>query len=171
MIKFAGIILLIASGSVFAKDVKVTVKLDSIEAISVTEKGGDEIYFSVTTYPKNARATYERVPMFPVHWLAKSLENIKGVVLFERSFTEGDGAQVILSLVEQDIPPWNIDDHLGSVKLTFANENGRLNEKWSIPNYKDETSVKQRSSTSRTKSYTFMGEGGEYRVSLSLHKD
>ncbi len=152
----------------FAGSIGVKIKLESIKVIKPAEKGGDEIYFSVTSYAKKKEPIFKRVPMFPVHWLAKHLKKVKDVILWEGTLAEGDAHQIVLSLVEQDIPPWNIDDHLGSVKVKIANERGTFRRKWTMPDYKDQTKVKQTDRDSFNPSFVFYGEGGKYRATFKL---
>lgn len=156
--------------SVFAADpgMDIVIKLGEIKSIKSSEKSGDELYFSVTSYVKKSKPTFTRVPMFPVHWMTKHLEKVKDVILWSGTLAVGESRQVVLSLVEQDVQPWDVDDHLGSVKVTFANKGGEIKKQWSVPNYKDQTDVSKDSDTEEKVSFTFKGEGGEYKASFKM---
>lgn len=162
------VILFFATSVVFAgSDVHVTLKLDQIELVELAEERGDEIYFSVTEYSSEKRpGTSSRVPVFPLHWLSKNLDKVKNITMWESTISSGSGVQLIISLVEQDFPPWNIDDHLGSVKLTLTNKNGNITKKWSMPDYKDDASVSRISSSDTSPGFTFTGEGAKYRANF-----
>jgi hypothetical protein len=153
------------SNVALAKDIKVTVNLDNIAAAKMHEDSGEEIYLSVTTYPRKGTPVITRVPMFPLHWIGKELGKIKNVTVWEGTFKEGDGAQIIISLVEQDLPPWDMDDHVGSVKLTLANTAGKFEQKWDV-NYKDQSIVTQ--DKKGMPKFTFSGQGSEYTASFSV---
>ena len=162
---FAVLLFCFCGAAIAGSDVHVTVKLDRIKAKQLAEERGDEIYFSVTAYPSEKRpGTTSRVPVFPLHWLSKNLDDVRNITMWEQTIKDGSAVQLIISLVEQDLPPWNIDDHLGSVKLTLTNKGGNLTKKWSLPNYNDDTKVNRNSSSNTSPNFTFKGEGATYNA-------
>lgn len=161
------ILSVLVTGTALAKDIKVAINLETIKAIKLSEKGGDKLYFSITVYPSNGAPTATRVPFFPIHWLSKELDRVKNVTLWEGTFKEAEGAQIIISLVEQDLEPWDVDDPFGSVKITLSNQNGKLQNKWSIPDYHDKTQVTEIGGKGAPK-YDFKGNGGDYQVEFSI---
>lgn len=137
------LMLLCLGGSVFAQDVKVTIKLDKIEAKKTNEKNGDELYFSTIEYSSRNTPTINRVPIFPTHWLSKDLDKLHNVVLWQGTLHTSESVLLVLSLIEQDLPPWDVDDHIGSVQVKMANKEGELQVQWGQPHYRDQPKVVQ----------------------------
>lgn len=163
------IFLLICIPSIaLAGDIDVVIKLERIQVLEPSEEGGDEIYFSISTFGQKVEPTFTRVPMFPIYWMSKHISKVKNVELWKGKLTEGASKQVVLSLVEQDIPPWNIDDHLGSVKVKLVNDKGTFRKTWSMPNYKDQTEVHQINKDSFNPTFKFKGSGGVYKASFKI---
>lgn len=153
----------------FAKDIKVGLQLVSIKPITLAEKRGDEIYFSVTEYTSEKKPGIStRVPEFPLHWLSKNLDKVKDIKLWSNTIKENAAVQLVVSLVEQDVPPWNIDDHFGSVKITLVNDKGELKETWSMPDYNDGTKVTRNNQDNLSPNFTFRAEGAEYKAKFKL---
>ena len=157
-------LVLLCPMSLFAKNIPVSVELVEIKAKALGEKGGDEVYFTVTQYSSVRGSAQTRIPMFPTHWLSKHLSQLKKVSLWQGEVGEQESIQLVLTLIEHDVPPWNVDDHLGSVKLNLMQEQGRLKSKWGIPNYQDQTKI----STGDNLTYDFQGPDGEYQVTFKL---
>lgn len=111
-----------------------TLQLTTIEKIHATENQGDELYFSVTEYSSLDRPTHYEVPSFPTHWLSDHLENVKDVTLWSKRLKEGEGITLLVSLIERDAPPWNVDDLIGSIKVKLFQKDGKIEQKMSIPN-------------------------------------
>ena len=151
------------SGAALAQDLQVSVKLSQIERVRAQEKSGDELYFSVTEYPSKGRPHNDVVPEYPLHWLSDHLKELKDVVLWEKLVKEGEGSSVILSLIEQDAPPWDMDELIGTVKLNLKNEKGKLKKEWTIPNRADTEPVK-----AHENEFLLMGSGAEYHVVLKV---
>lgn len=117
-----------------ASESDLAVQLQRIEKIKSQEKSGDELYISVTEFPKDGTPKHYQIPSFPTHWLSEHLSSIKDVTLWERSSKGCADNKVVFSLVEEDIPPWNLNDLIGSVVLEMKCENGKQSHTWTIPN-------------------------------------
>ena len=165
MYKLKVLLILITSlccSYIYAKDLKVNVQLKKIVVEALSEKHGDELYFSVTKYSNKKESTQKRIPMFPTHWLSKNLDTIKNIKLWEDTIQKDEAVQLIISLIEHDSPPWDLDDHIGSVKVTLVNKKGKLKIDWSIPNLSDQTEVTKLKKNSP--SFILKGDGGRYKV-------
>jgi hypothetical protein len=137
------------------------VKLQSIQKIHTQEANGDELYFSVTEFPAKERGTHYQVPTYPTHWLSQYVDKIKNVVLWQKTITGCQDVTVLISLVEEDIPPWNVDDLLGSVELKIKCKEGKFTTQWVIPN----TGI---TSKIRNDAFSFTGSNAEYHAVFRL---
>lgn len=146
-----------------ADEMKLVLKLDSIEKKDVQEERGDELYFNITEYSSVDAARHYQVPDFPTHWLSPYLENVKDVSLWKKSLIDGESVELIVSLVERDVPPWNVDDLLGSVKLKLKWENNKLQKQWSIPNEENTSFI-----DNETNEFAFTGDDGNYHLKLHV---
>ncbi|HRE30774.1 MAG TPA: hypothetical protein PLD88_02260, partial [Candidatus Berkiella sp.] len=158
-----GMMLIVAltSGSVFAKDL--TIKLDVLEKIHAQEASGDELYFSITEFPEKKPPRHYRIPSYPTHWMSDYLKNVKNIALWQKSYSECEKTDVLISLVEADLPPWNIDDLLGAVEFKVTCEDGKMHTQWSIPN-KDNTAKIMNGDSS----FSFTGDRSEYHAIFKL---
>ncbi|MGD9592321.1 MAG: hypothetical protein AB7V32_07365, partial [Candidatus Berkiella sp.] len=127
------------------------------------ESGGDELYFSVTEYPAKGSPKHYQVPSFPSHWLSKYLPNVKDIVLWKSSSSQCESADLLITLVEEDLAPWNIDDALGSVSLKVECINGKAVETWSVPDDKTASKI-----PSKQGAFTFDGQGAKYQAQFSI---
>jgi len=122
---------------VWAEAIPVRIHLNSIEAIKTSEKGGDELYFDITQYSNKGQAKTNRLPEAPLHWLSKQLPEVKDVALWEGMVQDNEEMKVIISLVEQDNPPWDVDDLIGSALLILQNKKGVLLYRWELPVFEE----------------------------------
>src|SRR5690349_20024732 len=111
-------ILYIYSTFVFALEARM--KLLSLEKKHTQEKSGDELYISITEYSKNNLPRNYQVPAFPSHWLSQYVNNVKDAVLWKKDLKECEDAELLITLVDEHIQPWNVDDSLGSLKLKLS---------------------------------------------------
>ena len=150
------------------KEVKVLVNLKEIIAVKPSEKYGDEVYFSVTQYSDQKKPKQFRIPAYPNHWQSKNLEKIKNINLWQGSLGNNEFVQLMISLIEQDSPPFIHDDHLGSTKVTLKNVKGKLQINWEIPQLKDQPDVRQ--IKKNTPFFILRGSNFQYRVSFEVIK-
>jgi len=162
----SALVLTFASFSAISKDSKVLVKLTKIESIKTTEKRGDELYFSISEYYNNEAPKLFRIPMFPLHWLSKELPSLKDIKLWEGSIANNQSVLLVLSLLEQDLEPWNSDDHIGSVQIKIINTKGKITTKWGQPKFVDQPEVQQ--PNPKVPAYIMLGDGGKYKVSFKV---
>ncbi len=164
---FTALCICFCSSGAFAKTRMVEVKLLDIEAKGLTERTGDELYFTITEYPSKGHPKILRVPMFPLHWLSRDLNNVNNVLLWKGPITDESSVLLILSLLEQDLPLIGIDDHLGSVQVKIANTNNKIITAWGQPNFVDQPKVEQ--TRTNTPDYLLFGGNGEYAVKFKIN--
>ncbi|MAZ44639.1 MAG: hypothetical protein CMF48_05660 [Legionellales bacterium] len=142
--------------------------LDFIEVANTSETRGDELYFNVTSYGKDRDYDHYQVPSFPTHWFSDRLEEVKDVVLWEKDLEEGESVELIVSLTERDVPPWNIDDLIGSIKVKVMNDDDDLAYKWSL--YADRGDTELLEQDDENNVYKMTGDDSEYTVSFTLYE-
>ncbi len=151
-------------GIVEAKTLQVSVKLTSIVVKKTSEKDGDELYFGINEYSNKKISSYTRMPAFPSYWKSQNLSQLKDQLLWHEKIQDGEAVQLVISLLEHDLPPWNLDDHIGTVKLLFRNDQGKIYYKWSIPNLRDHNeSIQARNGT-----FILKGDKSEYHLKLNV---
>lgn len=138
-----------------------------IKVKKTVEAGGDELYLDVTEYPSKGKASHFRVPEYPLHWPSRYLSKLKQVPIWDRAINENESVTLILSLVEQDTPPWNTDDMVGSIRVKLKNENGELQTSWSMPNRVD-APVTVLSKHGKAEKFELLGDRGNYEVYFLL---
>lgn len=155
----------LSSTGVLAKEVNLAVTLSKLDAVRTAEKRGDELYVSVTEYNSSASPVNYRIPEYPLHWLSKGPKEITDVLLWANTFKEGEGASVIFSLIEQDTPPWDLDDLIGTIKLKVRNEKGKLKREWVIPHQAGHQVIPENQN-----SFVLKGNNVEYYMVLKLEE-
>lgn len=162
---FFTLLVLISPVTNAAEPVKLVLKLEAIEKLQAQEDQGDELYFNITEYSSVDRASHYQVPDFPTHWLSAYLENVKDVAIWEKEVKDGESVELIISLVERDVPPWNVDDLLGSVKLKLKWNNNQLEKEWSIPNKTNTRKIDE-----EVNAFSLTGDESEYHMVLKVKK-
>lgn len=148
-----------------AKTYQVDVKLIEIHAKKPVRPKGDKIYFSITVYPSNKEPYLLRVPMYPEHWLSKELSELHDVILWEGKIAPEDSVDLILSLMKQDLPLLDPDDHLGSAKVKIINHDDKISASWGQPHFVDQPKVVE---TGSAPDYVMFGHNGEYALRFKL---
>lgn len=144
----------------------VVLKLEDIQVIKTAAQfSGDEIYVNITEYSSVDKPAMHRVPEYPSHWLSKYIDKVKDVTLWQKAIQDEESVELIISVVESDAPPWDVDDLIGSVKLKVYIEKGKLEQEWSIPN---KAIVK---TAGEKDHFVLTGDGAEYKISLNLKLD
>lgn len=164
---FTTVCICLCSTVAIAKTRMIEVKLLDIEAKKLTERTGDELYFTVTEYPNKGNPKILRIPMFPLHWLSRDLNNINNVLLWQGKIEEDSSVLLILTLMEQDLPLLGVDDHLGSAQVKIVNTKGKLTTTWGQPRFVDQPKVEQ--VRSNASDYLLFGDNGEYEVKFKIN--
>ncbi len=137
------------------------IQLDKIEPLKVVEKVGDEIYVGITEFNSNGKNSYYTIPQSPVYWPSESLTQIHSLQVWQGKLIDAQSTEVIISLIEQDTPPWDLDDLIGVVKVKMINQAGKLSYQW----YQDGQLLKQNKSSIKV---ILHGSAGLYKAELSL---
>lgn len=159
IISAMGVTCAFAASSVTPVPVKIV--LTDLKVVKPTEKSGDELYFSVTEYSSVDHAKSFEVPEFPEDWLSGQVKDLKRVVLWEKMLQDNESAMVVISLLDRDAPPWDMDDLVGTIKFKVKNSNGKIQKEWSIPNKSDTKVIGNEKS-----SFELTGDGGDYKMDL-----
>ncbi len=159
-----------------------TLTLNYIKQIKPQESH-DEIYFLITDLGAKKKFLYtipgyanyiqvNRAPhpvgRRPVHfWRDANLNKIKNVLIWSRSNIGNKNTQLSISLVEADMPPWDIDDVLGTIKVNIIKKNNQVD--CQLKTYAN-TRIIKRSITPYGSQYTllFKNDGAEYQASLEF---
>ncbi len=138
-----------------------------INPIKTLESSGDELYIDIAEYPSSGKASHYRIPKHPLHWPSRHVKKLKEISLWHKTIEPEQAVTLVISLLEQDTPPWNTDDLIGTVRVRIKNVNGKLEYSWSIPNRADSPiSVKSRFGTAQK--FELLGDGGNYELFLRL---
>jgi len=143
--------------------------LSGIIQKKATEKGGDEIYLAITEFKSNGEHHQYLIPEPPMYWPSSSLAHIKNLSLWKQPLKPGESEELLVSLVEQDLAPWDVDDLIGAVKIKIKNEKGHLNYEWSLLQYGHLTSAMKKPIRNQAKvSFSLKGDTGEYQLMFHL---
>lgn len=142
--------------------------LASIEAEKLGESGGDEVYISVAEFSNYGKPSYFRVPSYPTYWLSKHFKSVKNVRLWEREFADGEAAQLIVSVIERDLPPWNVDDLIGAVKVNIHQENGIVEIEWDHNYLQNEAKVEVGSKDADNRKFILEGNNSKYNIAFDV---
>jgi len=142
---------------------EVIVKLD---AITVNKPVKDKIYIEITEYSSINKAKEYRIPTYPKHWLIKDLPKLKNTILWNGIIQDSENKKLIISLVDNDYPPLDSDQPLGSVKLTLTNKNDKINIDWDKAGFKEPINIQKISSSDGSEHVTFkmQSKRSEYTV-------
>ena len=115
----------------------------------------------MSEFNSNGKNRYYTIPQSPVYWPDKSVNQISNFQLWQGKLPAKGATEVIISLIEQDTPPWNLDDLIGVIKIKMMNDAGQLRYEWYqdgklIGRQKDKISIH------------LMGQEGIYKANLSL---
>ncbi len=157
-------------GLVLAKNIQFKVKMIDIQVEKTSEKGDDELYFNIVQQSNLNGNRENRMPEFPMHWLSSELGSLKNVVLWEGKIQTGESIKLILSLLEQDTPPWNPDDAIGAAEVNLLNQNGKLKMEWVVPTFKKNNPNVEMLKVAKTQRYIFKGDGSRYDVAFSVEQ-
>lgn len=150
----------LVASQLFAQE-KISLRLQKLEVIQPQEQRGDEIFLHITEFPLNSKPKHYYIPHRPAHWLSKHLAQVQNINLWQKQGV-CEPTNVLISLVEEDAEPWNINDLLGSVMLRIKCENGKINKEWSIPDSKN-TSYGDVENV-----FQFQGKNANYRATFLL---
>jgi hypothetical protein len=162
------------SGFLFAddiqQDIQVAIKMVGITVEKTADKGTDNLFFNITQYSNLKRGGESRIPKYPKHWLSKQLLGLKNVVLWDGKIERGESLKLILALMEQDFPPWDLDDAIGAAEVNLLNQNGRLKVQWGVPQFEKNKPEVEMLKHAVPQRYIFKGAGSRYDVAFSVEQ-
>jgi hypothetical protein len=164
------LVLSLISPASYADAIHAKVQLMGIELIKASEKHGDELYMTITSYPSTGQPSHVFYPEPPLYWPSKYLEKLEASQIWEKDLQPGDGITLVFSLIERDVPPWNTDDLIGEVKLKLRNESGKLSSEWSIPTRSKVGEIETGDADPDNLVANLHGDGGHYKLHLKLEK-
>jgi hypothetical protein len=163
------LILLGAATALHAKAIQPTVYASQIKMLRTNDKFGDELYFFITEYHPDGRSRQYTVPHYPAHWVSKSLPRMKNIKLWSQPLDEGQSVVVVFELMEQDAPPFDVNESIGSTEIRLANQKGQLTVEWNqlragslMP------SDKQVGKQHQNKKNVYTGAGAAYEVDYTV---
>jgi hypothetical protein len=154
-------LLAICSAEVCAQGHMVEVSLIQLEAQKLS-KHNEKLYFSITEYPTKGHPTIAREPIYPLHWLNKDLSKLNNVKLWAGKIDSENSVLLIFSLMQQELPPFDVDEHLGSVQVKLVNNKGKVEAVWGTPHFSDQPKIEQ--PDAREPKYLLIGPHGDYSV-------
>lgn len=156
--------ILLLSKLAFCASIPVSLIASTLVSERMTEAGGDELYFTITEFRKPKNSTYT-IPELPLYWRSDNLAQLKDVALWNGSIAENEAIQLQVSLVERDSPPWDVDDLLGTFKVTLRNERGVIMQLWER---KEDSAVINGVKSDFIYKVDFNGGGGLYHGTYKL---
>lgn len=163
--------------------IQATASVKSLQQIS-SQESQDEIYFLISVlepkgthpytvpgYRRYITASHSRLPQPSVrpkqHWKITKQSPVENVSLWKHKLQSGEKALLDISLSEADLPPWNIDDTLGRVKITLTNNNGVLQTSLT-PVSHTKLTKKEESANGATYDLQVSNGKAKYLVTLSI---
>lgn len=99
-----------------------------------SQEKNDEIYFLITSLHPQEKPTVQQIPTTPAAFNKTQLLAIKDIPLWQGKLEEKKAMTLLISTVEKDSPPWDLDDLLGVIKLEISNVDGKPYVSWSSKN-------------------------------------
>lgn len=135
------------------------------------KKHKDRLYIQVTEYSDITPSKEYRIPMYPKHWLANDLAKLKNILLWQNTIESCENKKLIISLIDQEFPPLENDQSLGSVKLVLCNKNSKkLQVNWDAAGFKENVQIKKifNKKSPNTIIFSMQGKNGDYLVKFYL---
>lgn len=157
--------LVLFSSIALAQKQELHLNLNAFELIQPQEESGDELYITVTEFAKNEKPRNYQVPSFPSHWLSKYLNNFKQIVIWKKEIKECKPIDLLITLVEQDAQPIDLDDSLGTVKLKINCNDGKIEQQWVVGKSNEVTKI-----PNQKNAFTFHKDKAKYNMRFSLEQ-
>lgn len=137
------------------------IQLDDIVSIKTIGKSVDNIYVSISEFNSKGRNRYYTVPQSPVYWPGKSIHEINNFQLWQGKLPVMAATEVVISLIEEDTPPWHLDDLISVIKIKMVNQDGQIQYEW----YQDGKLIAKQKNTVAIQ---FKGSNEVYKAHFSL---
>ena len=152
-------------------NVVVEVYLEHIKA-SKPNNPKNRIYMQVTEYSNINRPKEYRIPTYPKHWLQQDFLKITDIRLWKGLVKSREKKELIISLIENEFPPLDSDEDLGSIKLVLDNQaqnDQKIKIIWDKANFKEPIQIKKIISKDSPHYVTFNMQGKNSDYTLSFH--
>lgn len=147
-------------------------RLVSLEMIRHGEIGGDELYMSITEFPKSTsqkKGRHYQIPKLPIHWTSDVVGKIHDLTLWKGTLEDNDAVTLLVSLIEYDSAPWDLDDLIGSIKVRMrVNDEGKLQSEWTVPNNVEVLPEELIINGEKLLRFNYSGDNGHYVVTYQL---
>lgn len=154
---------------VWSDPISVSVELQSIEVVKTSEKGGDELYIDITQYSNLGESKIDRIPEAPLHWVSSQLDQIKNVPLWKGTIRDNEEMKLFISVVEQDNPPIDVDDLIGTALVMLKNDRGHLKTNFDLPVFEDRANQKTHAGQD-PREFIMQGDNSNYKVVLKVNQ-
>jgi len=170
-IRWIGFLLPLWLPQAWASDSQLSLHLATLQAEAITEERGDEVYLSISKYSNKNPPEEFRVPSKPLNWFFKKMDSIKNINLWEGKISEDETLKLVISVVEQDIPPWDVDDLIGTVQVNIQYaKSDRPQVTWMIPKMDGQPEIDDLGPVQdHGRHYVLRGENSKYDLVLHLH--
>jgi hypothetical protein len=153
-------------------NIELKIYLDAIK-VNKPIKPKDKIYIQVTEYSNIYKSKEYRVPAYPKYWLQRELSELKSIILWHGAVESLEKKELIISLIEQNLFPLDIDASLGSIKLIMDNrhQGQKMLINWEQAGLKENVNIKKiKNKTKPTKPsqviFEMQGKNSNYLIKL-----
>ncbi|MBB70799.1 MAG: hypothetical protein CMF50_00170 [Legionellales bacterium] len=130
-------------------------------------ESSDEVYLAIAEFHSGSKGKYYTVPPYPIHWSSKMLSKIQDLKVWDGIISDGEGVELLISLMEHDAPPYNPDDLIGTVKVRLQYRDGQLHQEWSSPSKESEQkSIRQ--GKAEMAQFSLMSDNANYQLTFEL---
>ncbi len=140
--------------------------LNKITQVKASEKK-DEIYLTITEFSSTGKNRHYTIPQYPITWPQAALPQVKDLSVWKNTLAPGESAEIVVSVVEHDVPPWNTDDLVGTMKLRLKNTNGQLQHEWAYMG-SGVRGMGTKLQTNLNQVFNFDDAEGEYKLNFQL---
>ncbi len=132
------------------------------------EENGDELFFEILEIDNNNKKVIFRVPQFPSYWTTNKLDQINDFLLWKGVLKEGMEKTLIISLIDQDFPPWNNNDIIGIIKVELTLIDGNIQSKWSNENGPSGGIIATANDSEHIQKFKLSSEKASYHINIGL---
>ncbi len=161
-------VLILVNTPVFAADIHPTVMIVNMSVNKTTKASGeDEDYLYIAEYDSTGTTRGYTVPRLPLTWPSSHVHQIDDIHIWSGALRDGQSVTLTISLLSENLPPWETDDLVGAVTLNMKNQNGKLISQWKIPNSTAAPQIVQANGHA-VERVLFNHAKGNYRIDFAL---
>ena len=155
----------------YAQSIQAEVNVLSLKVLKQKEIGKDELYLSFAEYRSHQKPKIFRLPKHRIAWTSEMVNRVKDLKVWEGNIKEHESMQLVISLMEQDSPPWDLDDLIGTASVKLCNQctdDKDLKVQWAVPSQVGELAQEESRTDSNIHKIRFSGPHGEYELILQV---